>query len=443
MKTHQRHLGAWGGLPRARSFVLEPASEDELLERLATDPVPLVARGLGRSYGDACTGDRLLLTRCLRRPPQLDPASGLLTAGAGHSLGEILNHTLPLGWALPVVPGTRHVTLGGAVSTDVHGKNHHVDGSFCRWVDALRVARPDGSAGWCSRDSEPELFRACCGGMGLAGLILDLRLRLVRRDTVTFQRLTLTCDTMDLALQRLREAPHSHSVAWVDAASLGPDLGRCLVYLGDPVPGHHRELPRPALLKVPVRPFFNLVRPGLSRAFNNQVWRGGKRRHGRSDLQALDSFYWPLDALDAWNRLYGHAGFLQFQCLLPDALLAEKGAQPFRQLLEHFARVGGGTLAVMKTMGPREPGISPLAFAAAGATLALDLPSTPETRAAVRQANGWVADWGGRIYLAKDALLDAAEYRAMTPGLDEWRALREQVDPQGRWQSDLSRRLEL
>ncbi|MFA7329529.1 MAG: FAD-binding oxidoreductase [Candidatus Delongbacteria bacterium] len=443
MKTHHRHLGSWGRLPRPRSFILDPASEAELLERLATDPVPLIARGLGRSYGDACTGDRLLLTRCLNAPLRLDSASGVLSAGAGHSLGEILNQTLPQGWAPAVLPGTRHVTLGGAVSADVHGKNHHVDGSFCRWVQALRVAAPDGTAGWCSREENPGQFSACCGGMGLAGLILEVRLQLVRRDTVTFQRLTLACENLEQALLRLREATQSHTVAWVDAASPGAKLGRCLVYLGDPVAGPHRELPRPARLKLPPLSFFNLVRPAASRAFNQLVWRGGQRRHGVADLQALDSFFWPLDAVDGWNHLYGHAGFLQFQCLLPVALLDERGAGPLHQLLELFATVGGGTLAVMKTMGEAGRDVSPLAFPGPGATLALDLPASAETRKAVRQANRLVLDWGGRIYLAKDALLSAAEYRAMTPGLAGWQELRDTLDPQRRWQSDLARRLEL
>jgi len=443
MRTRERHLPGWGGLPRARSFVLEPADEDDLLERLAVDPVALLPRGLGRSYGDACTGDRLLLSRCLRSPLRLDTATGLLEAGAGWSLGEVVESTLPRGWAPVVLPGTRHVTLGGAVSCDVHGKNHHVDGSFCRHVEALRVVAADGQARWCSRDEAPELFHACCGGLGLAGLILAVRLRLTARDTVSFRRTTLACGTLDTALQQLREAPHSHTVAWVDAASPPPDLGRCLVYLGDPAPGHHRELPRPHFLHVPFRTPFNWVRPALSRAFNRQVWRTGTRHHGRTELQAMDSFFWPLDAVGGWNRLYGGAGFLQFQCLLPDALLAERGAAPLRWLLERLHQAGGGTLAVLKIMGPAEEPQHPLAFPGPGATLAVDLPAHAASLQAVREANRQVADWGGRVYLAKDALLEPGEFRAMTPRLDEWLELRGRLDPQGRWQGDLSRRLGL
>jgi FAD/FMN-containing dehydrogenase len=343
-----------------------------------------------------------------------------------------------------VLPGTRHVTVGGAVAADVHGKNHHVDGAFCRHVDSLRVLTADGRALRCSRTEEPELFRACCGGMGLAGIVLEATLRLAPRRGDRFRRRTLACPDLDHALLELGQATASHTVAWVDAASHGRALGRALVYLGEP---HEETAPPPRTsygLALPVPPLgLNLVRPAVARAFNAAVWAAGQRRHGREDLQHYAAFFWPLDALDGWNRLYGRRGFLQFQCLLPAGLLAWRGAAPFHELLELFQAAGGGALAVMKTMGPRDEATAPIAFPGPGATLALDLPASPAGRAAVRRANGLVADWGGRVYLAKDALLEPAQFAAMTPGLGEWRALRERWDPGRRWQTHLSKRLEL
>jgi decaprenylphospho-beta-D-ribofuranose 2-oxidase len=176
-------------------------------------------------------------------------------------------------------------------------------------------------------------------------------------------------------------------------------------------------------------------------AFNEAVWQQGRR--SKPGVQAYGDFFWPLDAVAHWNRLYGKQGFLQFQCLLPDDLLERQGAAPFMELLRHFMGAGGGSLAVMKTMGPRDEATAPIAFPGKGATLALDIPATPQARELVRQANAMVAHWGGRIYLAKDALLDAPTFARMTPGLEAWRALRRSWDPQGMWRTDLSTRLEL
>jgi decaprenylphospho-beta-D-ribofuranose 2-oxidase len=432
----------WGNTPRANSSVLVPTLAGDLDKAL--EERHLGARGLGRSYGDACCGPLLLDTTPLRGPFELDQDRGILRVGAGRSLGEVMALTLPWGWAPAVLPGTRHVTVGGAIAADVHGKNHHAVGAFCAHVLRLRALLSDGRVLECSRVEEPELFQALCGGMGLCGLVLEATLRLEARAGGGFQRSTRACHTLDEALDRLRESTASHTVAWVDAATPGSALGRCLVHEGDPQEGPGPRDPAPeARFTLPFTLPVNGVRPPLMRAFNELVWRQGRRQEARPGWQAHGDFYWPLDAVGCWNRLYGPRGFLQFQCLVPEAAVEAQGAGPLVDLLRLFQGVGGASLAVMKTMGARDEGTAPIAFPGKGVTLALDLPSSAASREAVRQANRLVAEWGGRIYLAKDALLDAPTFAAMTPRLDQWRALRAAWDPRGLWRTDLSTRLEL
>ena len=434
-----RHAG-WGNTPSAPSRLVTPEPEDALDEALREFPLGL--RGLGRSYGDAACGPVLLDTTALRGPFELDQDRGLLRVGAGRSLGEITALCLPWGWAPAVLPGTRHVTVGGAIAADVHGKNHHVAGAFCAHVVRLRARVADGRVLECGRVERPDLFQALCGGMGLCGVVLEATLKLEARQGSGFLRSTLACASLDQALDRLRSSSASHTVAWVDAASPGRALGRCLVHEGDPQPDPGPlEAARDAWISVPFTLPMNGVRPPIMRAFNEAVWQQGRR--SKPGVQVHGDFFWPLDAVAHWNRLYGKQGFLQFQCLLPDELLERQGVAPFVELLRHFMGAGGGSLAVMKTMGPRDEATAPIAFPGKGATLALDIPATPQARELVCKANAMVAHWGGRIYLAKDALLDARTFARMTPGLEAWRALRRSWDPQGMWRTDLSTRLEL
>lgn len=444
MRQERIRIGSWGHPATRNTLLAQPADAQELSRELASLPGALTVRGMARSYGDAPLGRTTISTRLWRRHFQLDAESGVLEADAGWSLAEVVKRCLPHGWVPVILPGTGHVTLGGALACDVHGKNHHVDGAFSRWVDSIEVLLADGRLLRCSRDEEAGLFAACCGGMGFCGCITSVRIRLRRVTGDRLIRRSLPCNSIDATLQALREADDPFSVAWVDAASRKGKRGRSILHLGhwdDQDSGvrlHHK-----ARLGPPRGWPLNMVRPFVIKAFNELVWRQGLRKAGREASQHYSGFFWPLDSLHAWNRLYGSNGLLQFQCLLPEHELEQHGARAFHDLLELFSRAGGGSLAVMKLMGPREALSAPIAFPGPGATLALDMPNTILARKAMRHAHRLVLNKGGRIYLAKDVLLEADEFREMNLDPAGWKILRDTWDPGRRWQSDLGRRLEL
>jgi decaprenylphospho-beta-D-ribofuranose 2-oxidase len=443
MNQEYHRVGSWG-LPALRKRrVLLPENSAELANWLAEEGASCGLRGMARSYGDAPLADLLISTRRWRQSFELDADKGLLQADAGFSLSEVVKRTLPEGWMPIVLPGTGHVSLGGAVACDVHGKNHHVDGAFSRHIEELTILDSHGVLHHCSRQQKPELFAAACGGMGLCGCITQVVMRLMRVNGDTLQRRAVACQNLDQALQHLLEDGSRYTVSWVNA-SRGPGLGRSIVYKGEWKAGGDRvRLHKKARLAPPRSWPINMVRPFTMRAFSELVWLAGSRKSEWEDEQHYASFFWPLDKLRAWNRLYGPKGFLQFQCLLPMSIVSQKGAGPFMDLLKLFAASGGSGLAVMKTMGPEERYRAEIAFPGEGATLAVDLPNGQAQRMAVQAAHKLVLKHSGRIYLAKDTLLSPSEFRESLsdPGL--WQKQRDTFDPDRRWQTDLSQRLEL
>lgn len=450
-------LRGWGRTAPSAASVLRPCGADEVAKTLAGTSGAVIARGLARSYGDAAQRAGGLVLDCTALGGiDLDDEQGVVVAGAGVSIEALLRVLVPRGWILPVLPGTRHVTLGGAVAADVHGKNHHVDGAIgrhVRWLDLV-----DGT-GRCRRlapdDAEPavvQAFWATIGGLGLTGVITTVAIEL-RRITTAW----MTVDTervADLAtvMDRLRrhDRAHRYSVAWVDALApgrpAGTRIGRGIVSSGDhATAGHlaalgHRE---PTAYTTPVRLTVgpapvSLVRPVTARAFN-AAWFARARRGTHGSLVGLTEFFHPLDAVRGWNRLYGPKGFVQYQFVVPDAR-----EDLVEQALVQLGQAGTpAVLAVLKRFGPADP--APLSFPRPGWTLALDLPvAHPDRLARVLDTlDESVADAGGRVYLVKDARLRPELLPAMYPELDAWRAVRDRLDPEHRFGSDLSRRLGL
>ena len=401
----------------------------------------LIARGNGRAYGDAALSRHCVLSTLksdLIR--SFDPASGEITCEAGLLLADLLDFAVPRGFFPPVSPGTKFVTVGGMVAADVHGKNHHRAGCFSAHLNWIELLLPDGSTAIVSRTQRPDLFAATCGGMGLTGIILQACFRLTPIETALIRQETLRTRDLAETLERLEaSADWTYSVAWVDSLARGPALGRGIIQRGEHA--RREELGgRPAtagrrLQRVP----FDLPAHALNRwtirLFNEAYYR--RARPGGA-LVDYDRYFYPLDALLDWNRLYGRRGFLQYQCVVPKG----EAMPALRALLELSAGSGEGSfLSVLKLFGPQ--GIGPLSFPMDGCTLALDFPNRPATHALFAKFDEIVRRHGGRLYLAKDAHMSREMLAAGYPRLGEFVALRRSLADHGKLTSLQSERLGL
>lgn len=433
-------LEGWG---RLGAPGVERRGED--LERLTEEPPPL-SRGLGRSYGDASLPppDRPVAVGTARadRILAFDRGTGRLRAEAGLTLLELNRLLLAEGWFVPVSPGTQYVTLGGMVAADVHGKNQHVDGDFGHHVERLRMRVASGDVLWCGPEEQPDLFAATVGGMGLTGHILEVELTMRRIPSPWILGESYRVPDIDAFLEGLaREARRwPFTVGWIDCVARGRHMGRGVLMAGrwaEPDEAPNRPPRRVLRPRLPVDfPGWVLGRPTV-RAFNEVYYRMAPPRP-RQTIQHPEAFFYPLDVLRDWNRMYGRRGFVQYQCVVPRAA----GPQGVREVLEVLTSHGGASfLAVIKDFGMEGPGI--LSFPMPGTTIALDLPMRGEaTRALVDALNEVVLRQGGRIYLAKDALSRPEHFRAMEgERLERFREVRERWDPQRRFRSAQSVRL--
>lgn len=442
MSTLSTQLSGWGRYPVQTCELERP----ERYADLRATSTSTIARGQGRSYGDAALnlGGRVLLTERVNRMLELDIEQGVLHAEAGTTLAEILEIIVPQGWFLPVTPGTKFVSLGGCVAADVHGKNHHRDGSFGGHVLEIGMILADGSRLSCSPDNNPELFRATVGGMGLTGIIGEITLKLVRIENGGMLVRHHAAGDFERLFGLMQDPTYDdhYTVAWLDTMASGAKLGRGVVMCG-----HHatpEELPHDFRLR-PARkrsipfdfPAWVLNSASIG-AFNALYYRreGGKRE---PFVCGYDPFFYPLDSIGQWNRMYGKHGFVQYQCVIPE----EKAYDGIRLLLQELsASRRTSFLAVLKRLGAQGGGL--LSFPMAGYTLALDIPIRDDGLfALLDKLDQIVLQHGGRVYLAKDARLSAESFRAMYPHYAEWLKVKNSVDPENRFSSSLSRRLEI
>jgi FAD/FMN-containing dehydrogenase len=387
---------------------------------------------MGRSYGDVCLNPDgpVLLTRGLRRFLSFDAETGVLRCEAGCTLGEVAEVALPRGFFPPVVPGTRFVTVGGAVANDVHGKNHHRAGTFGRHVRALELVRGDGTRLLCTPSSNAELFRATIGGLGLTGLITWVEVQLSAVPGAWMEVEALPFGTLEhfAELAEESDATHAYTVAWVDGLAQGGALGRGVFFRGNHTAGDGALAPPRTRFRVPFDAPDALLSAPLLRAFNALY-----RRWPRAGVRRMSAwkFLHPLDAVGAWNRLYGARGLLQHQSVVP-------GLEGVRALLAAAAQSGQGSfLTVLKTFADvPSPGL--LSFPRPGWTLALDFPARGQATLQLLDAlDAVVRAQGGRVYPAKDARMSAETFRA---GFPAWRAFSAHVD--ARFSSGFWRRVQ-
>ena len=450
-------LTGWGRIAPTEADLAAPASDAEaaaLLRRLAagdgTSP-GAIPRGLGRSYNNAAqsAGGTVISTDRLNKIISLDPATGVVVAEAGVSLEQLMVAGLPHGWFVPVSPGTRQVTVGGAIAADVHGKNHHAAGSFASHVTSFDILVPgQAEPNPVTPEADPELFWATAGGMGLTGFITRATIQLKRVESSLILVETVKTRDIDETMAVLAEhdKKYGYTVAWSDDLAAGGSLGRSIITSGDfatldDLDAKRRANPfafdpRARLAAPPAFP------PGLMNRYSirlaNAAWYAKAPRRRERELQTISQFFHPLDGIRNWNRVYGPGGFRQYQYVMPFGAEAAV-RKSFEMVSAHRAP---SFVTVLKRFGKADPGL--LSFPAPGWTLALDFPArTPGLGPLLDQLDQLVVASGGRVYLAKDSRVSAATLEQMYPRLDEFRKLRAELDPRGILASDLSRRLGL
>jgi len=431
-------ISGWG---RHSAPGRERVGED--IERISADLN--LSRGLGRSYGDASLPPAdcpdVLNTTYADRILGFDPVSGVFRAESGFALSELNRLFMPRGWFTPVSPGTKFVTLGGMVAADVHGKNQHRDGDFGDHVRSLKMRVADGRVLTCSATQHPDLFRGTIGGMGLTGHILEVEVELRSIPSQWFWQESRRIHDIDEFQTSLEEASQQwpYTMGWIDCLTRGKNMGRGIMMGG--------RWARPE--EAPAEPPRVGFRPRLSfdwpswvlnratiRAFNELYYRKQWRRVSRG-IVSPEPFYYPLDAIRSWNRMYGRRGFTQYQCVLP----REAGRGSARRVLEVLTERGGASfLCVIKDFGRHGPGV--LSFPRPGITLALDIAVRDDTQQLVDALNEQVLQEGGRIYLAKDSFTRKEHFEAMErERLREFNDIRDRWDPDRRFRSALSVRL--
>jgi decaprenylphospho-beta-D-ribofuranose 2-oxidase len=442
-------LTGWGRTAPTLALVERPADAGAV-ERLVLGAGArgAIARGLGRAYGDAAqnAGGVVLDMTALDAIGPVDEGTGTVRVGAGVSVRSLVHALMPQGWFPSVTPGTSFVTVGGAIAADVHGKNHHRVGSFCRHVRAIELWSPAGGLRTITPDGNADEFWATAGGMGLTGVVVATTLSLHRVETAQVRVDTERAADLDDVLDRMTRGDegYEYSVAWIDCLARGRSLGRSILLRGDhatldELPAKDRANPLGFTLRSVIRaPKWapgGLLRASTVRAFNTWWFHRARDAHGA--LEAIGPYFYPLDAVEGWNRLYGPRGLVQYQLVLPFG--AEDSLRAALELLSE----GGcpAFLAVLKRFGDQA---GMLSFPAPGWTLALDVPAgAPGLAPLFDRLDELVAAAGGRVYLAKDARLRPELLARMYPELGAWREVRERLDPDRRLRSDLARRLEL
>lgn len=438
-------LSGWGNIPKSPGLVTYSRDESDIRPFLKEES--LLSRGMGRSYADQATNTnhRILKMEKMNHFLKFDETSGVLECEAGVTLADIIQYLAPRGWFPLINPGTKHVTLGGAIANDIHGKAHHVDGSFINCVVSFTILLADGRILTASREENSDLFFANFGGLGLLGSILTVVIRLRKIETTYFIQKSIVARDLDEMLEAIEESDkdYAYSVAWIDSLVKGKNMGKGVLVVGNEakltdLPPKLRE--KPLLVSGKARANIPFYLPSFAlntftvKILNKLIYVKQKSGTG---IAHYDSFFFPLDMINNWNRGYGKKGFIQYQFVVP----LEGGKENIRKILTEITKSNCVPfLNVLKKFGKGEGYLS---FPFEGFTFAIDFPVTQQLKAFIKKLDSLVLDAGGRIYLGKDAYLDEATFKDMYPKYNEWLEVKRKYDPKNLFSSDLARRIGL
>jgi decaprenylphospho-beta-D-ribofuranose 2-oxidase len=436
----KKNISNWNNYPVVEAKEISFDSLKELSAKLTHSSIP---HGNGRCYGDASLYSDVVNTLRYDKVLAFDETHGIITCQSGVLLSDLLQIIVPRGWFLPVTPGTKFITVGGAIASDVHGKNHHVDGSFSNHILSMSVLTGTGETLLCSKTSNTDLFWATCGGMGLTGIILDVKFRLKHIHSSHIRQKQIKAQNLDHVMELFNQNTAStYSVAWIDCLKSGKSFGRSILMLGehagtDETPTEKKLLAKEkSLLTVPFH-FPSFVLNGFSVKVFNALFYAKNYKQEMNSVVHYDGYFYPLDSILEWNKIYGKKGFVQYQFVLP----LETSREGLQNILTRINKMGMGSfLAVLKLFGHQDDLIS---FPMKGYTLALDFPIREGLFRFLDELDQVVADLGGRIYLSKDARMKKEIFWKTYPHAEEFQQILKKYDPDNRFNSNLSQRLML
>lgn len=437
----------WGKYPEIDAKVLHPGSIARA-QALTNDLFPVIARGMGRCYGDSSLSKNIVSTLKLNHLLEFDSSNGILTCESGVTFEDILNVFVPKGWFLPVTPGTKFITVGGAIASDIHGKNHHAAGTFSDHVKWFKLLLPDGSIKHCSREENSELFHLTCGGMGLTGIILSACFQMEKIETSYIRQEAVKAKNLDEIMQLFEDSSQwSKTVAWIDCLAKGNKLGRSIMTRGEFA--NLNELKTNAQKSNPLKthkdgkltlpfdfPTFT-INPLSVKAFNF-LYYNKQQKHVKHSIVHYENFYYPLDAILHWNRIYGKGGFTQYQFVLPP----EKSREGLIEIIQHIGKRNMGSfLTVLKLFGEQNENY--IRFPKKGYTLAIDFKINKKVWQFLNELDEMVDKHGGRIYLTKDARMTSEFFFKTYPEAKKFQEKIYQYNPEFKFSSLQSERLKI
>lgn len=431
----------WGKYPVIDAEVYEVTNKSDVVSSIR-DIDEGICHGSGRSYGDSALASNIIKTTHLNFFTDFDENTGILSCQAGTTLEEILEVFVPRGWFLPVVPGTKYVTVGGAIAADIHGKNHHKEGSFCDYVTNIKLLTANEEELNCSKQLNTETFLATCGGMGLTGVILEASIQLKKIESSYINEHVIKAENLDELIDQFEDKMgYTYSAAWVDALAKGDSLGRSILMLGEHVTEgeylNNFDTKKGLNIPVPIdAPSWTLNQYSI-KAFNTAFWTKERKKDSKKIIH-YEPYFFPLDGVNNWNKIYGKNGFTQYQFVIP----FEAGREGLKKILSTIADSGRGSfLAVLKTFGKGNDNY--LSFPMEGYTLALDFKLDFEIYELFDKLDSMVVDYGGRLYLAKDVRMNPETFRKGYPDLDKFLEVREKLGAKGAFSSLQSKRLDI